>query len=335
LGSYAPERVLSNRDLEQIVDTSDDWIFSRTGIRERRLAAPGETTADLGYRAAERALLDSGLAPDQIDLVIAATITQDQPFPATANAVQHRIGARNAAAFELGAACAGFIYGLAAGAQFIQSGLYRHVLVVGAERVSKIINWADRGTCVLFGDGAGAVVLGPATAAGGNGAAAGQTGFLSFDLGSDGAGGELLAVNPGGQGHPLVTGSADPLYQSIEMSGSDVYKFAVRVIDESTRRALQRAHLSIADVDLFVPHQANIRIIEAAAKRLDLPPDRVFSNVHRYGNTSSASIPLALDEARLEGKLREGQNVVLVGFGAGLCWGSCVVRWGECKGVGT
>jgi 3-oxoacyl-[acyl-carrier-protein] synthase-3 len=318
IGSYAPQRVLSNHDLEQVVETNDEWIVTRTGIRERRIAAPDETTADLAYHAAARALEDAGLTGADLDLVIVATVTGDAPFPATASLLQQRLGAVSAGAFNLSAACAGFIYALSVGAQFIQTGMYRHVLVVGAETLSRITNWTDRSTCVLFGDGAGAAVLGPV----GEG-----EGFLAFELGSDGAGAELLAVDPGGFGHPLVTGSDAPLTQSIRMCGSEVFKFAVRVMEESTRRTLARAGLQVSDVDVLIPHQANIRIIDAAAKRLGLDEDAVFSNVHRYGNTSAASIPLALVEARDAGRLREGDTTVLVGFGAGLSWASCVLNW--------
>lgn len=318
IGSYAPERVLTNHDLEAIVETNDEWIVTRTGISERRIAASGETTADLAYHAAVRALADAGLTGADLDLIVVATVTGDAPFPATASVLQERLGAKSAAAFNLSAACAGFIYALATGSQFIQTGTFRHVLVVGAESLSRITNWRDRTTCVLFGDGAGAAVLGPV--------AEGQ-GFLSFDLGSDGSGAEQLAVDPGGWGHPLTTGSEAELTHSIRMNGGEVFKFAVRVLDDSTRRSLALAGLSVEDVDLLIPHQANIRIIDAAAKRLGLSEQSVFSNVHRYGNTSAASIPLAVVEARDEGRLHEGDTVVLVGFGAGLSWASCVVNW--------
>jgi 3-oxoacyl-[acyl-carrier-protein] synthase III len=318
LGSHVPERVLSNRDLEEIVETSNDWIVSRTGILERRIAAPEQMTSDLACGAAERALADAGLTGDDIDLVIVATVTGDYPFPATSSIVQHRVGASRASAFDLGAGCSGFIYALAAGAQFVQTGFYRHVLVIGAETLSRIVNWRDRATCVLFGDGAGAAVLGPV----GDG-----EGFLSFDLGSDGGGADLLVVECGGWGHPVTTGSHNEVRQSIRMSGQEVFKFAVRVIEDSTRRALERAGLTADDIDCLVPHQANTRIIDAAAKRLGLGEDRVYSNVQRYGNTSAASIPLALDEACKEGRIHPGDTVAMVGFGAGLSWASCVVKW--------
>jgi 3-oxoacyl-[acyl-carrier-protein] synthase III len=318
LGSYAPERVLTNLDLEKMVETSDEWIVTRTGIRERRIAAPGEKTSDLGCQAAVRALQDAGLDAADLDLIIVSTVTGDFAFPSTSSIIQDRIGATRAAAFDLAAGCSGFIYGLATGAQFIQTGLYRHVLVIGAETLSRITNWRDRGTCVLFGDGAGAAVLGPA--------AEGE-GFLSFDLGSDGSGAELLAVDPGGWGHPLTTGTDCELQCSIRMTGTEVFKFAVKVIEESTLRALDRAGLTVNDIDCLVPHQANIRIIDAATKRLGMPEGRVFNNVERYGNTSAASIPLALDEARQAGRVRPGDTLALVGFGAGLSWASCILNW--------
>jgi 3-oxoacyl-[acyl-carrier-protein] synthase-3 len=323
LGSYAPERVLTNRDLETMVETSDEWIVSRTGISERRIAHPEERTSDLCLHAAHRALADARLDPADVELVIVATVTPDYVFPATSSLIQDRLGARKAAAFDLAAGCSGFIYALAAGAQFVRTGMYRNVLVVGAETLSRITNWRDRATCVLFGDGAGAAVLGPV--------GEGQ-GILSFDLGSDGSGAELLAVDPGGWGHPLATGSEQELVHSIRMNGPEVFKFAVRIIEESTRRALSAAGLGIDDVGCLVAHQANIRIIDAAAKRLGLREDRLFNNVQRYGNTSAASIPLALVEACEEGRIRVGDTVVLVGFGAGLSWASCVVKW---TGAGT
>ncbi len=318
VGSHAPARVIGNQELERIVETTDEWIVSRTGIRQRHIAAPGETTYGLGVEAGRRALLQAGIEPEELDLVIVATVTPDYPFPATASLVQHHVGATRAAAFDLGAACSGFIYALAVATQFVQTGFYRRILVVGAERISRIVNWTDRGTCVLFGDGAGAAVVGPVAAG---------AGFFSFDLGSDGSGAELLVVKGGGQGHPEVTGGDGALPESIRMSGSEVFKFAVRVMDESTRRVLDRAGLQISDVDLLVPHQANSRIIEAAAKRLGMPQERVFSNVDQYGNTSAASIPIALAEAVEQERLRPGHTLALVGFGAGLSWAASVLRW--------
>lgn len=318
LGAYAPARVLSNRDLEEIVETSDDWIVSRTGIRERRIAEPAEATVDLALAAARAALEDARLDPAELDLILVATVTAERPFPATACLLQQKLGAPRAAALDISAACAGFIYGMAIGANFIQTGAYRNVLIIGAEKLSRITNWRDRATCVLFGDGAGAVVLGPC---------APGDGLLTFELGADGEGAELLAVNAGGWGHALTTGDDDERIHSISMNGSEVFKFAVRVVEESAIRVLTRAGYSIEDVDLFVPHQANIRIIDSAVKRMGLSTDRVFNNVEQYGNTSSASIPLALAEARDAGRLKDGDLVLLVGFGAGLVWGSYLLRW--------
>lgn len=315
-----PSRILTNNDLAQIVDTSHEWIVERTGIVERRIANPDEATSDLAIPAARRALADAGRAPDELDLVICATVTPDHPFPAVASLVQHALGARHAAAFDLAAGCSGFIYGLAVGAQFIASGLYRHVLVVGAETLSRIVDWSDRATCVLFGDGAGAVVLSPA--APGNG-------FLAFDLGSDGSGAGLLYVEAGGSRHPASHETVERRAHTIRMNGREVYKWAVNIVADSTLAALRRAELSVDQVDCFIAHQANLRIIEGAARRLGIPPERIVVNLERYGNTSAASIPLALEDARRSGRLTPGAVVVMVGFGAGLSWASTVMRWGD------
>jgi 3-oxoacyl-[acyl-carrier-protein] synthase-3 len=318
IGSDVPERVLTNADLEKLVETSDEWIMTRTGISERRILDEGQATSDLAVAAARRALAHAGVAPGEVDLVIVATITPDMPFPAVSNLVQDRIGAARAAAFDLGAGCSGFIYGLVTGAQFIQTGLYRHVLVIGADALSRVVNWQDRSTCVLFGDGAGAALLGPV--------APGE-GLLSFDLGSDGSGAELLCVEAGGSRLPATAETVARMQHTIRMNGSEVFKFAVRAIEESTRRALNRAGLTAADIDCFIAHQANIRILDAAAKRLELPPERVFNNVHRYGNTSAASVPIAMVEALAEGRFRSGDTLALVGFGAGLSWASTILTW--------
>jgi 3-oxoacyl-[acyl-carrier-protein] synthase-3 len=318
IGSRVPERVLTNADIEKLVETSDEWIVTRTGISERRIAAEGEATSDLATGAAVQALEHAGVSPMDVDLVIVATITPDMPFPAVSNLVQDRIGARRAAAFDLSAGCSGFIYGLATAAQFIQSGLYRHVLVVGADVLSRVVDWKDRSTCVLFGDGAGAAVLGPV--------AAGE-GMLSFDLGSDGSGAELLCVQAGGSRLPASAATIEAMQHTIRMNGSEVFKFAVRAIEESTRRALDRAGLTTADLDCFIAHQANLRILDAAAKRLELPPEIVFNNVHKYGNTSAASVPIAMVEALAEGRIRVGDTLALVGFGAGLSWASTILTW--------
>jgi 3-oxoacyl-[acyl-carrier-protein] synthase-3 len=318
VGSYAPARILRNADLEHLVETTDEWIRTRTGIAERRIAAPDEATSDMAIRAAQSALRDARLPGQEIDLVIVATVTPDHPFPAVASIVQDAVGAGRAAAFDLAAGCSGFIYAMITGSQFICSGAYRHVLVIGAETLSRIVDWTDRTTCVLFGDAAGAVVLGSCSEG---------FGILSFDMGSDGSGAPLLYVDAGGSRFPASSETVAAQRHSIRMSGAEVFKFAVRVIEESTRRALAKANLGVEDIDCFVAHQANARIFDAAAKRLGLRADRVYNNVHRYGNTSAASIPLALDEARGDGRIRRGDIVALVGFGAGLSWASTIVRW--------
>ena len=315
VGCDVPEKILTNADLERMVETNDEWIVTRTGIRERRIVAEHESTSDLATRAAERALTSAGLTGADIDLVIVSTVTPDYIFPSTSSLVQHRIGANRAAAFDLAAGCSGFIYGLSTGAQFIASGMYQRVLVVGAETLSRIVDWTDRTTCVLFGDGAGAVVLGPV--AEGNG-------VLSTDLGSDGAGAQMLMVESG-PGRPYA-GIRDACH-AIRMQGQDVFKFAVKVIEDSTRRALNQAGLTVADVDWFICHQANYRIIDNAAGRLGIPDEKVVLNVAKYGNTSAASIPLALDE--VQHQIQPRDVVVMVGFGAGLSWASCVIRWGQ------
>jgi 3-oxoacyl-[acyl-carrier-protein] synthase-3 len=318
VGSHVPERVLTNADLEKIVDTSDEWIVTRTGISERRIVADDQATSDLAIVAARRALEHAGVAPSDLDLVVVGTVSPDSAFPSVASIVQDAIGASRAAAFDVGAGCSGFIYALAAGAQFVASGIYDRVLVVGADCLSRLVDWGDRSTCVLFGDGAGAVVLEP-TADGG--------GCLAFDLGSDGSGAALLRVDGGGSRLQPDRASVDQIQKTIKMSGSEVFKFAVRVIEDSTRRALARAELSVSDIDLFVAHQANLRILDAAAKRLELPPEKVFTNVHKYGNTSAASIPIALCEALAKDKIHRGDTIAMCGFGAGLTWASCIMNW--------
>lgn len=318
VGACLPERVLTNFDLEKIVETSDEWIVTRTGISERRIVAEEEATSDLAIGAARAALAQAGVDARDVDLVIVGTITPDVPFPAVASLVQDRIGATRAGAFDLSAGCSGFVYGLATGAQFIQGGVYDNVLVIGADVISRILNWQDRSTCVLFGDGAGAALLRPAEPG---------EGLLSFDLGSDGSGAELLCVEAGGTRLPASQETVAKMQHTVKMAGSEVFKFAVRAIEESTRRALARAQLEVVDIDCFIAHQANARIIEAAARRLELLPERVFMNVDRYGNTSAASIPIALAEAVGTGRVRSGDTLALVGFGAGLSWASAILNW--------
>lgn len=318
IGSYLPEKVLTNADLEKIVDTSDEWIVDRTGIKERRIVEPDIATSDLAAHAATAALQDAGLTADDIDLIIVATATPDMFFPSTACLVQDKIKASKAAAFDLSAGCSGFAYGLVVGSQFIQTGLYKKVLVIGSETLSKILDWTDRNTCVLFGDGAGAVVLGEVPEG---------YGILGMHLGSDGAGGDLLNMPAGGSRNPASVETVTGRMHTLQMSGSDVFKFAIKVMGEAAVKALDDAGLSSSDVDCLVPHQANIRIIQSAAKRLKLPMEKVMVNVDKYGNTSSGSIPIALNEALQDGKIKKNDIVVLVGFGAGLTWASCVMKW--------
>jgi 3-oxoacyl-[acyl-carrier-protein] synthase-3 len=319
LGLYVPEKVLTNTDLEKLVDTNDEWIRSRTGIAERRIVADDEWTADLAEKAARAALADAGVSPGEVQLVIVATCTPDFQFPATAALLQHRLGC-TAAAFDLEAACSGFVYGLIVAQQFIATGAVDTALVVGAEVMSRILDWKDRNTCVLFGDGAGAAVVQ---------AAPQGYGITGIDLGANGAGGDLLKVEIAPQAVEQAAEAAvgAPPARRVFQNGKEVYRFAVNVMGESAVRAAQNASLDPSQVDLLVPHQANIRIIESAAKRMNLPMDKVFVNVHKYGNTSAASIPIALCEARNEGRLNHDDNVVIVGFGAGLTWAAAAMKW--------
>lgn len=319
LGAYAPERVVTNAEMESMVDTSDEWIVSRTGIRERRFAAPDQAASDLGLIAAERALAAAGADPAELDMVIVATATPDHFFPSTAALIAHRLGATNAAAFDLSAACAGFIYGLAQGSALVEAGLARSVLVVGAEVLTRITDMEDRATCVIFADGAGAALLRAAPPER-------TTGFLGFELGADGSGADLLCV-PGGAGRMPPGRMTDPRQAFMQMRGAEVFRFATRVMVESSERLLEAAGIGMEDIDLVVAHQANLRIIEHAAERLGVGSDRLLVNIDRYGNTSSASIPLALWEAQQDGRLRPGAMLLLVGFGGGLTWGSTIVRW--------
>lgn len=321
LGMYVPDRVLTNRDLEKMVETTDEWIVERTGIRERRIAGPGEATSDLAYPAALEALSVAGLTPADLDLILVATCTGDMgTLPATASLLQDRLGAKAAAAFDVAAVCSGFVYALDVATQYIQTGRYENILVVGAEVMSKIINWEDRGTCILFGDGAGAAVVKSGSV---------EEGILGSVLGSDGSGACLLNIPAGGSRLPLTPDLIDAKQNTLLMKGKEVYRFAVEIMGEAAVQALDSVGLVPADVDLFIPHQANIRIIQAAAKRLELPMDKVFVNVDRYGNTSAASVPIALYEAWKSGRIQPGNVVVTVGFGAGLTWGANVIKWGN------
>jgi len=318
LGSYVPERVLTNRELETMVNTTDQWIVDRSGIRERRIAGPGQVTSDLALEAARRALEDAGIGPAEVDLIIVATNTSDTVFPGVGCIVQDRLGAVKAGAFDLVAGCTGFIYAFSVAAQFITSGVYRHVLVIGAEILSRIVDWQDRNTCVLFGDGAGAVVLGRVPEG---------YGLVHSKLGSDGSGGPALCLPAGGSRLPASAQTVAERQHFIHMNGREVFKFAVRACGAGSLEALEEAGLSVAEVDFLIPHQANIRIIEAAAKRLNLPMERVLVNVDRYGNTSTASIPIALEEAVGQNRIKDGDTMLLTGFGAGLTWAVAILKW--------
>lgn len=325
-GHAVPERVLTNFDLEKMVETSDEWIRTRTGIVERRVAGPDETTVSLAEKAARQALERAGMQGGDIDLIIVATVTPDTVFPAAACLLQDRLGARESAAFDLSAGCSGFVYAMVTAAQFLSQGSYRTALVVGAETLTRITNWRDRSTCVLFGDGAGAVVLGAAQAQEGRNPGQGS-GLLSFTLGSDGSGGDLLMMPGGGSRRPASIESVTENLHFIHMNGGEVFKFAVRIMEEASLKVLNDAGMKPEELGLFIPHQANIRIIDAATKRLGLRPEQVMVNVERYGNTSSASIGIALDEAVEAGRIRKGDRILMVGFGAGLTWGAALWEW--------
>ncbi|MEQ1679316.1 MAG: beta-ketoacyl-ACP synthase III [Nitrospira sp.] len=317
IGSYVPARVLTNADLERMVATSDEWIRERTGIRERRIAATGEACSDLAVQAGKRALTAAGLTATDLDMILVATCTGDYPLPATACLVQHQLGATKAAACDLSAACCGFVYALSVADAYIKTGM-RHVLVIGSEVMSAITDWTDRNTCVLFGDGAGAVVVS---------ASDGERGILSTHLRSDGTLCELIMVPGGGSRTPPSEKVIDERLQYIKMKGNETFKVAVRSLEEIARSTLAANHLRVEDIDLYVPHQANIRILKAVMERLSLPIEKVMLNVDRYGNTSAASIPIALDEAVREGRIKDGSLVMLGAFGAGLTWASAVIRW--------
>ena len=317
-GSYLPEKILTNADLETFLDTSDEWIVTRTGIRERRVAAEGEYTSDLATQAARRALEMAGIGADELDLIIVGTITGDFPWPATACLVQHKLGLHGCGAFDVSAACSGFLYALANGARQIESGAASKVLVIGAEVLTRAVDWEDRNTCVLFGDGAGAVVLS---------AENGESGVLSTHLHADGSFWELLYQPGFGSRHPASQEGLAARLPFLKMQGNEVFKIAVRMLHEVANEALSANDMTPADVSLFVPHQANRRILDATAKRLGLRDEQVYINVERFGNTSGASIPIALDEANRTGRLHPGDIVLLDAFGGGLTWASALVRW--------
>ncbi len=316
-GSYAPKQVLTNADLEAMVETSDAWIVERTGIHERRLAAPGEACSDLGVLAAQQALADAKVQAAQLDLILVATCTGDSPLPSTASLIQHRLGAVKAAACDISAACCGFVYGLSVADAFVRTG-HRYVLVIGSEVMSSITDWTDRNTCVLFGDGAGAVVLGQTDE---------DRGILTLHLHADGRFSDLICVPGGGSSLPPSERVLAERLHCVKMRGNETFKIAVKTMEEAIREAVAAQGFGIDDIDCLVPHQANIRILRAVGQRIGLPLDRIMINVDRYGNTSAASIPLALDEAIKNGTIREGSLVVMAAFGAGLTWASGVMRW--------
>ncbi|MEC3606609.1 beta-ketoacyl-ACP synthase III [Bacillus glycinifermentans] len=305
IGRYIPEKVLTNSDLEKMVETSDEWIRTRTGIEERRIAAEDEMSSDMAVAAAEKAMEDANIKAEDLDMILVATVTPDQAFPTVSCMIQEKLGAFNACAMDISAACSGFMYGLVTAKQFIESETYKHVLVIGVEKLSGITDWDDRNTCVLFGDGAGAAVVGPVSD---------DKGILSFELGADGRGGKHLYLDE--KDHTI-------------MNGREVFKFAVRQMGESSVNVIEKAGLTKEDVDFLVPHQANIRIMEAARERLELPVEKMSKTVHKYGNTSAASIPISLVEELEAGKIKDGDVIVMVGFGGGLTWGAIAMRWGR------
>jgi len=317
-GMYAPSRVMTNDDLSKLVDTSDEWIVSRTGIRERRIAADDETTTTLSVHASRDALAVAGLDPADLDLVIVGTCSPDYPLPATGVLVAQALGAHRAAGFDLQAACSGFVFALATGSSFIRSGMYRHVLVVGVEVLSRFLDWTDRNTCVLFGDGAGAVVLSASKEPGG---------LLGVDMFSDGTGWEAIIVPAGGSACPASPRTHEERGHFIHMAGKEVYKYATRQLAESAASALRDAGLRVEDVDQFLFHQANLRIIESVQRQLGIPEERTYINIEKYGNTSAASVPMALVEAVADGRIQRGDRLLMVAFGAGYTAGACVVEW--------
>ena len=317
-GMAVPDRVLSNADLARLVDTTDEWIMSRTGIRERRVVGPEDSTTSLAVAASRQALARSGLAASDIDLIVVATCTPDQLLGSEACLVQAELGG-TAAAFDVGAACSGFVYALAVGSQFVRGGLHERVLVIGVDTLTRFVDYTDRSTCILFGDGAGAVVIEASTE---------PRGLLSTVLGADGAGFKHLYIPGWGASLPGASGTYPDGGPYIQMNGQEVFRFAVRVMGDAAAEAVERAGLSFGDIDMLIPHQANVRIIDAAARRLDLSREKVWVNLDRYGNTSAASIPIAMHEAEAAGGLKEGHNLVLVAFGGGLSWAAGTVRWG-------
>lgn len=317
VGKYLPKKILTNADLEKMVDTSDEWITTRTGIKQRRMAAKNEATSDLAIKAAKEALEDAHLKPHNLELIIVATITPDMAFPSVACLLQNALSAKNAACLDISAACAGFVYAMTVAQQFIARGTYKNALVVGAEILSSITDWKDRNTCVLFGDGAGAVVM----------AEVKSGGILSTYLGSDGSKAGLLMIPGGGSRHPCSHETVNKKLHYVKMQGNELFKLAVTTMARAAQVALKQAGLGCKDIDLLIPHQANIRIIMAMAKKLGLPAQKIYLNIEKYGNMSSASTATALCEAVKEGRIKKGDIVLLDAFGAGLVWGACVIKW--------
>jgi len=317
IGAYAPEHVITNDDLSKMMDTSDEWIVERTGIHERRIAADDQALSDLALPAARDALAQAGVDPETIDLVIVATVTPDMAFPSAGAIIADELGAPDAAAYDLSAGCTGFMYAVAQGHGMVAAGLASHALVVGGDVLSRILDWSDRGTAVLFGDGAGAVVLERVS----------EGGFLGFELGADGSGGPQLYLPAGGSRSPATAETVAEHKHYVQMNGREVFKFATRVLVSSAEKVLAECGKTIDDVDVYIPHQANVRIIDHAAEKLGIPKEKIVVNVERYGNTSSGSIPLALVDAQAEGRLQEGALVLMTGMGAGLTWGSGLIEW--------
>lgn len=317
IGSYVPERVLTNKDLESMVETNDEWIVSRSGIKERRIAAADEATSDMSTKAALIACKDANIAPEDIDLILVATVTPDMIFPPTACIVQKNIGAIKAAAFDIEAACTGFIYGITIASQFIQTGFYKNILVIGADILSRVTNYEDRNTCVLFGDGAGAAVL----------TASDEPGIMSSYLGSDGNGNMFIFAPAGGSRMPASQETVSQKLHYINMEGSETFKFAVKALPEAVIKAAEKCSLNLDDIDWLIPHQANARIIESASKRLGIPAEKVAITLDKYGNTSSSSIPIAIDEYVRSNRIKNGDVLALVGFGSGLTFGSAIIKW--------
>lgn len=318
VGSYLPKKVLHNNDLQKMVDTSDEWIVERTGIRERRIVGESEAASDLGLKACKRALQDAGIRPEEIDAIIVATMSGDMPMPSTATLIQGKLGVRNAVAFDINAACSGFIFGLGIADSFIRSGISKKLLLIGVEVNSRFVDWQDRASCVLFGDGAGAVVIEPTTS---------RNGIISTHLQSDGRLWDLIYIPGGGSKHPASISSVNERMHFIKMKGNETFKIAVRTLQSLAIKTLKENGIKPSQLSLLIPHQANLRIIKALAERLNLPMDKVVINIDRYGNTSSASIPIALDEALKHGQINRGDYILLIAFGSGLTWGSALIRW--------